>query len=282
MFRKVNIFIMAIVAVILLSMGNASAIIMHSMDLNQRYIDNAVPSVGALWTEELDGERRLSSVINYNQRWGIITHHQIINAGEPVGVVFGGNAFTTPMSSEIDYYVISPFGDDLALVHYATPLPDIQGNTIGTSPQIGDEIRFGGFGYYGVPYNVIGQDGNSRAADGSITGWVSHGYNDMFESTWIDPYYEESYELGGLGAPGDSGSIAIRIEDGALLGITKSISSANIYDYYTKTQFVDLTTEHRRNWIENTAVFSQVPAPNSILLFEMGLLLFIGVKRKHQ
>ncbi len=269
---------MAIVSVALMT-GNASAIVMHSMDLNQRYIDNAVPSVGGLLTM-VDGEWHLSSVTNYNKEWGIVTRHQIDNYGIPDAVVFGGNAFTTPISSEIDDCIINPFGDDLALVHYKTPLVDVPGNTIGQRPQIGDEIRFGGFGRYGTPYNLIDQqDGNARGADGYVTGWIS---GDMFESEWRDSYFDNGHELGGLGAPGDSGSPVISTLDGALLGLAKSISSSNSYHHYVRTQFVDLTTEQRRSWIETTAVFNEAPTPTSFVLLGVGLIGFIGVKRKYQ
>ncbi len=265
MCKQVSISLIMALAVIFLAAESASAYLIHRASQYDDYAANANPSVGAIL--RTDSSSSLSSAIKINEEWSLMTLHQIENAGEPDTVTYGGNAFTTPVSSTIDYWVANPDGYDLVLAHHATPITNAPNATIGDRLEVGDDIHYTGFGIWGTDYHPIGQTGDALGVDGRLDSWGFYSIfsTDYFASTWRKPTNPLAYELGGLGQSGDSGG-GVFDDNGFLIGIATSIT-ATFNSYNISTVFLDLTAEDRRNWIEETTR-TGVPETGLFLLLQ--------------
>jgi hypothetical protein len=273
-----------------LSFGQqADACLMHDLSMDPQYQANSNLTVGWLTLESSSGTIGHGSVVNINSEWGITAAHNIDNYYgfyNPLEVGFGPNLYDIPGQTRmIDSFLIYPDWNqinshDLALVHYASPLSGLLGNTIPDAAlSVGDTIQFSGYGRPGTNSNLMEYDGIRRGFDGEVTQFGDPGKVPAYylTSEWTYANLSGGFPLGGLGTPGDSGG-GVFDESGILVAIMTGVSCTDCNIYGIDTYAIGLWEESVQTWITETTGVTAVPIPGAIWLFGTGVVGLAGLK----
>ena len=206
--------------------------------------------------------------------------HSLLNNGTTFQVGNGNNYSTNRGTvSDVSNIILYPgyngtrSGPDIAMLHFATPIPGVVDAVLG-SVGPGEVVGAAGYGFAGPAGQTIPpRDGNRRGWDGKVDSLPPIDSSPIYyQSTIFSAYI--GVPLCGKGLNGDSGGGVFDMSTGELVALVTAQTGGGST---TGTQInLKLSQPEVSSWIENNKI---VPAPGAISLLGLAGISF-GPRRR--